>query len=287
MTNPPVTHVTETITPGKAREYLQNNKRNRPLKEWRVKQLMADMIGGRWHENGEAGITFDWNSDIAGGQHTLEAISRSGISIRCRVTRGVDPDARATMNDSFKQRFSDDLHIAGIPAAGFAEPLLRKILTWDRAAAADPRDTGGLTAWTNQRYSRSQLTDMWPEYAEGITRTLTEVREWRKMDWPGNIGVLHFIHWLLTTRYPQNPGLVREFIDRLCYGSQQPQDKILIRVAKDKLTTSHKAPEQVYWLCRAWNAWNKHEPLTHLKSPVGGIHDPYPRLVKTSGDQPA
>jgi hypothetical protein len=83
-----VTHTTEEITPEMAELFLEANNLNRPIRLRRVSELAGDMLAGRWKENGEAGVTFDWNGDIAGGQHTLSAVVQSGVSIRCRGGAG-------------------------------------------------------------------------------------------------------------------------------------------------------------------------------------------------------
>ena len=276
--NPHVTHQTEEITPALAEEYLEHNKLNRQLREWRVVQLMNDMNAGNWKENGEAGVTFDWNDNIAGGQHTLEAVKRSGVTIRCRVTRGVEPEARSTMNDSYKQRFSDDLTVSGVRNATYAEPLLRKIITWDRAAE-EHKGLGGLAQWRSTKCTRATLATEWPRHADGIAEALAETESWHEM-WPGNRGALHFMYWLLVARNANSKATVKDFFDRISYGSQDEQDQILIRV-RARFLKDRFADEQVYWMCRAWNAWTRGEKLSRLQAPIGGVlSNPYPRLQR-------
>lgn len=281
---PAVTHVTEEITPEIAARYLERNNLNRPIRTRRVGELSADMTAGRWKENGEAGVTFDWNGNIAGGQHTLLAVIDSGITIRCRVTRGVEPEARSTMNDSSKQRVSDDLATAGVANAQRAEALLRKALTWDRVAARSG-GLGGLGQWRRARYSRSELLDVWQAYKEGIEQSLAVAGTWHD-SWPatgGNYGALEFMVWLLLVRAGCNETTVREFVNRLVLGSQDPDDRILLRVRLKFKRPPNSADYQVYWMIRGWNAWTRGERLAHLQLPAGSdkaLPDPFPKLQR-------
>jgi hypothetical protein len=78
----------ETITPKKARLFLQNMAPNRPLNEWHAKRLASVMTDGKWKLNGEAIILND-KGQMEDGQHTCQAVIISGTEIEKVVTRGV------------------------------------------------------------------------------------------------------------------------------------------------------------------------------------------------------
>lgn len=276
-----ITHVTEEITPEVAERYLERNSRNRVIREGRVRQLEAMMRDGQWAENGEAGVTFDWNDILAGGQHTLAAVVRSGTAIRCRVTRGVDPAARVTMNDSRKQMLADDLHAAGVMSSNHVEALLRKILAW-RQAERENEGRGGLAAWNRTGSAgRAALAAEWPAYSEEIIATLGAVRRWEG-GWgliAGNRGALAFMYWLITEHYGYPQAAAEAFFDILTWGSQDPEDRTVLMV-RTKFAVSRQAPHQVWWMSRIWNAWQKGEQLKHLQIPKNGMGNPYPVLRK-------
>lgn len=273
-----VTHTTEDMTPELAQKYLDRNKLNRDIKDWRVKLLTADMLAHNFPENGEAGVTFDWNHNIAGGQHTLTAVVRSGQTVRMRVTRGVDPSARSTMNDSMKQRLRDDLKISGVDNAGHAEPLLRKVIVWE-TIAKENKGQGGMTRWRTTRFSRAALTQAWPTYAAGITATITGTSQWHDL-WKGvgNRGAMQLFYWVLTEKYGISTELVDDYYGRVVYGSSDEVDKLLFHKLGRKLAEDDRAEVQVFWLLRVWNAWLSNEKLARLQSPVGGVSDPYPKI---------
>jgi hypothetical protein len=265
-----VTHTTETITPQTAQRYLdEHNRLNRPIREWRTKLLAADMTAGRYVENGEGGVTFDWNGDITAGQHTLAAVIRSDTTIRCRVTRGVDPLTRSTTNDSLHQQFADDLGVAGVTNASIAEALLRKIVVWERIAKEN-KGQGGLMTWKGNRLSRSYLAQEWPTYAAGITTTIHDTMAWRD-PWGdvGNRGAMQMFWWILTEKHGYTTQDVEKFFNHVIYGTTNDDNK---------LHNDLFAPRQVWWLIRAWNAWADNENLTRLQEPKNGYTDPYPKL---------
>lgn len=283
MTNPtpqPLSTTHEVIGPAEAAKYLKQNLHNRRLREWHVKRLADDMSAGRWQENGEAGIDIDWNGNVADGQHTLAAIEMSGATITLRVTRGVDPASRVAHNSGLRQRLSDDLSVAGVRYATFSEPLLRKIIWWQRVAAAN-KGAGGLSGYRRLgRASRAELAAEWPLYAEQIQDTLDNTTAWYST-WPGNRGVLHFGYWLLAHSSRSNVTTVTDFFDRIRFGSSEEDDRMMFARLRDKFTENEDAAFQTFFLVQAWNSWCKHERRTKFQLPAGSeVRNPFPRVYR-------
>ena len=273
---PTITYASETVTPELAQKYLNQNKLNRPVKQYHVKQLARDMRNDNFPENGENGVTFDWNGNIAGGQHTLLAIVESGKTVTFRVTRGVPPEVRATMNDSLKQRFADDLSVAGVSRSSDAEGLLRKVIVWEQVAREN-KGQGGLMSWRGNKPSRAQLAQEWPTYATGIVNATVMEPQWHNA-WPGNRGAMLMALWVFREKYGFPQDVVEDFLSRVCYGSSDPEDKMLFARLRSRFAKDESAPAQVFWLIRVWNAWIGGENLTKLQEPKGGIADPYPKV---------
>ena len=84
----------EMITPQIASEYLAKNTNNyRVLSKSKVDSYAEDMKSGNWQENGE-GIAFSEDGTLKDGQHRLQAIIRSGVTIPMLVVRGVASDVQ-------------------------------------------------------------------------------------------------------------------------------------------------------------------------------------------------
>lgn len=76
------------ITPAKAKTWLENNFRNRPLSEDVVHAYARDMINEVWIETHQ-GLAFNDKDELIDGQHRLHAIVLSGVTVRMMVTFGL------------------------------------------------------------------------------------------------------------------------------------------------------------------------------------------------------
>lgn len=84
----------EIITPELAEVYLGKNSNNyRKISRQIVLAYAADMKTGNWKLNGEA-IKFNKSGFLVDGQHRLNAVVRSGVSVPMLVIRGVEDDVQ-------------------------------------------------------------------------------------------------------------------------------------------------------------------------------------------------
>lgn len=134
--------------------------------------------------------------------------------------------------------------------------------------------------------SRAALTAEWPKYAAEINDTMEHTTAYNSTEvWPGNRGGMVFLYWLLVYRTGNNPSAVTEYFDRVVFGTNDEEDRILFSKLRKKLDSNTDAGVQVYWLLRTWNAWVKGEKLSKLQAPRDSIDqltgrmtlsDPYP-----------
>ncbi len=100
---------TETITPQLAAELLAMGAKNRRVSETHVKKLAEEMKAGRWVLNGET-IKFSADGKLIDGQHRLEAIILSGVSIVTSIAVGIqDERAFETIDNLIRKRTADQL----------------------------------------------------------------------------------------------------------------------------------------------------------------------------------
>ena len=76
------------VDPATSRRWLENNFRNRPLKEDTVIAYARDMMAGVWVPTHQ-GIAFNDRDELIDGQHRLHAIVRSETTVRMMVTFGM------------------------------------------------------------------------------------------------------------------------------------------------------------------------------------------------------
>lgn len=108
-----ITSEVETITPQKAREYLELNKVNRPLNKKQVVFYASQMVRGQWKLNGEA-IVFADDGHLLNGQHRLRAVETAGIPVDFLVVRGCESDVFATYDTGRSRTGGDALAICNI-----------------------------------------------------------------------------------------------------------------------------------------------------------------------------
>ena len=79
----------KTITPEMATEMLKRNKSNRNLRKFKVLQYAHDMQNGKWNLTGQ-GITFGKDGSLLDGQHRLQAIKFSKVSVPMLIVYDAD-----------------------------------------------------------------------------------------------------------------------------------------------------------------------------------------------------
>lgn len=102
----------ETITPAIAKVYLNTSEGNRNLKRLKVAAYARDIKAGKWRVNGES-IIFDAGGRLVDGHHRLTAVIDSGVPIETVVVRGVDKDAKKTIDMGASRSAGDALTLAG------------------------------------------------------------------------------------------------------------------------------------------------------------------------------
>lgn len=77
------------VTPELASEWLKKNYKNRSLSHDRIKQYTLAMISGNWVLTHQ-GIAFDDAGNLLDGQHRLQAVVKSGVTVKMNVTFDVE-----------------------------------------------------------------------------------------------------------------------------------------------------------------------------------------------------
>jgi hypothetical protein len=102
----------ERITPTDARALLEANDHNRNLRPARVIQLANVMRRSEWEINGET-LKVAMDGTLIDGQHRLQAVVESGVTIETLVMRDLPPEAQDTVDTGRKRRLADILKIEG------------------------------------------------------------------------------------------------------------------------------------------------------------------------------
>ncbi len=100
------------VTPEMAALWLTRNKNNRPLRKARVNTLARDMAMDAWHYTGEP-IKFSEVGRHMDGQHRLEAVVKSGKTVKMMVVVGLEEESQAFMDAGAKRTAADALSFKG------------------------------------------------------------------------------------------------------------------------------------------------------------------------------
>jgi hypothetical protein len=100
----------ETVTPEVASAMLCHNTGNREVRDSVVAKYMRVISRGEWRVTHQ-GIAFDYNGQLIDGQHRLMAVVRTGIAVDMMVTRGVDPETFAVLDQGARRTAADILHL--------------------------------------------------------------------------------------------------------------------------------------------------------------------------------
>lgn len=132
------------ITPELAEKWLAQNTHNRNLREAAVMAYARDMEAGNWAENGEA-IKFAegdvallggrdplYGGALLDGQHRLQAVALSGITLKMLVVTGLRNATQETMDDGRKRTLADALHLRGEQNAVILGAILRRAQMWEQ-----------------------------------------------------------------------------------------------------------------------------------------------------------
>lgn len=119
MKSPMIKHTIETITPVMAEKWLENNPKNRTLREKKVSRLVTTIKKGQWKFNGDA-IRIANDGSLIDGQHRLAAIMVSKKPCQSLVITGLSPDVMTTIDLGSSRSMGDHLKIQGYTGAVYA-----------------------------------------------------------------------------------------------------------------------------------------------------------------------
>lgn len=260
------------LTPELAEKWLGQNIGNRNLRRQKVQQYARDMREGNWHTSGQA-IQFDWNGRLIDGQHRLEAVIESGVTVEALIVEGLDPRAREVIDTGAKRTASDALKFAGHTQDA---TLLAAV-----ARIADARENGYLRtamATTVPQLSNSDVI-AWVELNPDVASAMLLARRTGKA-----INIQPSV-WAYCLHELQkvDVGLAAEFAESIAdmrlEGKGDPR-KVLLDIFHRAATGQRRKPgiaEGIYIVYRAWNAWVAGQQLTQIipgKSDTGGNEIP-------------
>jgi hypothetical protein len=195
----------ERITPGIAAEMLARNSHNRNLRLARVSQLAQAMLRGEWQLNGQT-LKVARDEALLDGQHRLQAVVESGVTIETLVVRGLPPEIQDTVDTGRKRRLADILRIEGYSDSHALAAAVNILHRYRNGLRIDYSQAGAPTA-------KQALALI--EAEPGIEESVRSARRVTKQI-GGPIGVFAALHCVF---FQLDPEPTREFYDQLGEGA--------------------------------------------------------------------
>lgn len=259
------------ITPALAQNWLDESRfDNRRLDERMVARLSKEIKSGHWKMDGNA-IRFDTGNDILDGQHRLFAIIRAGKPVKSLVIRGLDPEAKDTIDTGKQRTLADLLHFHGHVNNNVLGGICRLAVGYDNFQ-------GDMTAWAKAHGgSRSQPSEILTKadsdksIQDAVSATLN-LKYTRKF--LGG-GTLAFCYWLFRRACIGDAWRVDTFFQALEKGENLKEGDPILTLrntlsVRDMRAYAAKGGQkmQAYRiaLCiKAWNAWRTEKRLDLLR----------------------
>jgi hypothetical protein len=265
--DPPPAVVT-TITPELAREWLQANTRNRPLRDDDVNAYARDMMAGTFKLNG-ATILRAANGDIIDGQHRLTACDRAGAPFRSYVITGLPFDVQDTVDAGIVRKDSDQLALRGEYQPKSLAAITKWAIRW--AAGQRGRSVGGVIKPTHSEVLG--FIDANPEVRDATHWAINAHGRYR----PVRISV-YGMAWLLFTRMDGglSRGQAEEFLNKTVTGADvgigHPAYTLRERFRRaDDLDERLNSHEQLALFVTAWNGLRDGKEVRRVALPYGGL----------------
>lgn len=263
--DPPVKWV--DISPELAEEWLGKNHGNRNQRDHKIIAYTRDIKDGNWLQTGET-IKFDTDGRLIDGQHRLEAIHRSGETLRMLVVMGLSPHVQSVLDVNIRRSAADALKFNGITHNVSIIPAMARIdRVWSAgllrsATSSMGGDVGTVTnsevvAWEadnkDAHDSASMAQSMYKDL--GATPSALAYAMWR------------------TNRV--DPDAAHEFWSSVAEmrtrGVGDPRFTMIKTFKKiDELGKQKTTALQLSIIFRAWNAWREGRSLTKLPMEAGG-----------------
>lgn len=148
-----------TVTPEMARDWLNMNTDNRPLRDSTVRTLMAAIRRGEWKLTHQP-IAIDEAGRVLDGQHRLQACVLSGKSLPMMVAREAPRATFDVIDIGARRSLADILRLPPLQAAALGY-VCRLV-------------------WTNEKMSPQMAERIWPFIEKPITALTNEVSKNRR-----------------------------------------------------------------------------------------------------------
>jgi hypothetical protein len=262
------------MTPERARKLLKHNKINRRLREYHVRRISALMLGGRWRFNGDT-IRLDTEGNLLDGQHRLNAIVNTGITIPVVLVCGVERDAMPTIDTAKLQRsYGDVIQIKGGASDRYQQQVgtaLVWLCRYDR----------GVIPKMNLPENRIEADEVATKFAN-CPKIQDAVERCLAVKNVGSPAMLGCVYYILTraNRFELAERMVDTMLDPSLASTTDPFFLLRQWFLNQTKGSKRRNPVDTFaYIFKACNyAFHGHQPKALVYKPDGARSEPYPAL---------
>lgn len=257
-----ITHSVVMVDSTIALRWLQQNVKNRPIRQMIVHRYRSDMEAGRWSMAGDP-IRFDVNGHLIDGQHRLTALSEiDGLTLPMLVIRNLPTESQGVMDQGAKRTPADQLGIAGVRNGSYIAAAVKKFIVWESGLLfRDNKAASAITAPRIEGWVQEHPTDV-----EHLQDVMTVAKN---NDAPPSAAGAAAIAFGRI-----DPEQSNTFFELLAHGAGTEGhpivtlDKRLQRNRREGIKMSDRDYLALFIL--AWNAWRDDRRMTKFQRPRGG-----------------
>lgn len=252
----------ETITPNKAKAFLEKNKSNRPINKFNLGRIELEMKRNNFELTGES-IKFAEDGTLLDGQHRLLAIVNTGKEQKMLVVRGLENEAFKYIDTGRVRTAGDVLGIMGIANSTRYASMAKFIINFKKSLFTS-------VAQSSAKKRNSLVTNA--DVADFVSKNIDQLKDSSQFGFnkanrlvSGNI--LSSIHFILR-------GINSEQADDFCWkvanGENLTKDNPIYLLRQKLLndirsTRKMSKVERLALICKAWNLFRGGKKISILK----------------------
>lgn len=248
----------EAVTPEKAREWLVNNTKNRPINQTLVARYVQAMQNDQWELNGET-VKFADNGRLLDGQHRLMAVVESGVTIYTFVVRGLPEEVFDTIDCGKVRTIADTLNLDGATNATQLGIVLRLLYVHDQFGSVQELNNSMARLITNRDLMETK------ERHPDIDKSVSFIVNLRGLAQKLSVASSAYCHYVFSKVQPHHAD---SFFIQLQKGTNSDKGHAIFELTKRlsnmQRNTVAGRVESIALTIMAWNAWRSKESVRTL-----------------------
>ena len=248
------------LTPGLAGELLRRNPDNRNIRVTKSAQYVADILAGRWVNNGEP-VILSAEGLLNDGQHRCQAVVDANRPITVSVAFGYPRETRYTLDQGAARTAGDYLAMEGVHNAMTQAAVARLVIAYERNERRSLASANRVTnAEIRHRVGRDTALEAAASFAQ---RHHTKARYYVAAT------VIGFCHYVLSEIDTAD---AETYLAQVA-GGENLRAKDPAYAVRDRLMSAGKAGAETkaHIIFRGWNAFRQGRKLDTAKVLDGGL----------------